>query len=102
MKRAHKWREQMTKAIALSFAFAVLAMQAALGAGAIDAATLTCKELETSSHNDMVAMDKVMYEALKNAPKFSSLTPAVFAKAEDGACTKHPDEKVTAALKGNN
>jgi hypothetical protein len=51
---------QMTKAIALSFAFAVLAMPAAHGAGPIDAATLTCKELETSSHNDMVAMDKAM------------------------------------------
>lgn len=92
----------MTKALALSFAFAVLAMQAALGAGAIDAATLTCKELETSSHNDMVAMDKTMFEALKSDPKFGSLSPAQFADAEDRACTKHPDAKVIDALKADN
>jgi hypothetical protein len=92
----------MTKVLALSFAFATLAVSVALGADAINTATLTCKELETSSHNDMVAMDKAMYAALKNDPKFSSLSLDQFANAEDSACTKHPDAKVIDALKADN
>ena len=92
----------MTRIIALSFAFAALAASVALGSGPVDTATLTCKELETSSHADMVAMDKAMYEALKNDPKFSSMSPAQFANAEDKACTKHPDATVMDALKADN
>jgi hypothetical protein len=74
----------------------------ALGGGAIDTSTLTCKELEASNHNDMVAMDKAMYEVLKSDPKFSSLTLAQFTNAEDRACTKHPEDKVVDALKADN
>jgi hypothetical protein len=92
----------MTRIFALSVAFVALAMPVALGADAIDAATLTCKELETSSHSDMVAMDKAMYEALKSDPKFSSLSLAQFTNAEDKACTKHPEAKVIDALKADN
>ena len=91
----------MIRVPALSFIFATLAMPVALGAG-IDTATLTCKELETSTHNDMVAMDKAMYEALKSDPKFSSLSLAQFTNAEERACTKHPEAKVIDALKADN
>jgi hypothetical protein len=92
----------MMRVLALSFMLATLAIPVALGADAIDTATLTCKQLETSSHNDMVAMDKAMYEALKGDPKFSSLSLAEFTKAEDRACTKHPDAKVIDALRADN
>jgi len=92
----------MMRVIALSFILATFAVPLALGAGAIDTATLTCKQLETSSHNDMVAMDKAMYEALKSDPKFSSLSLAQFTNAEDRACTKHPDAKVIDALRADN
>ena len=92
----------MIRVLALSFIFATLAVPVSLGAGAIDTTTLTCKELETSSHNDMVAMDKAMYEALKGDPKFSSFSLAEFANAEDRACTKHPDAKVIDALRADN
>lgn len=92
----------MTRVLALSLTLVVFAVPAALGAGAIDTATLTCKELETSSHNDMVAMDKAMYEALKGDPKFSSLSLAQFTNAEDRACTRHPEAKVIDALKADN
>ena len=91
----------MMRVLALSFTLATLAIPA-LGAGAIDTATLTCKELLTSSHNDMVAMDKAMNEALKNDPKFSSLSLAQFTNAEEKACAKHPDAKVIDALKADN
>jgi len=92
----------MTKALALSFAFATLAMPVALGAGAINTTTLTCKELETSSHKDMVAMDAAIYEALKGDPKFSSFSPAALSNAEDRACAKHPDAQVIDALRADN
>ena len=92
----------MLRALALSFTLATLAMPVAFGADAIDTATLTCRQLETSSHNDMVAMDKAMYEALKGDPKFGSLSPAEFSNAEDRACAKHPDAKVIDALRADN
>jgi len=90
------------RVLALSFMLAMLVIPFAFGADAIDTATLTCKQLETSSHNDMVAMDKAMYEALKGDPKFSSLSLAEFTSAEDRACTKHPDAKVIDALRTDN
>lgn len=92
----------MMRALALSFMLATLAIPVAFGGGAIDTATLTCKELETSSHNDMVAMDAAIYEALKGDPKFSSFSPAALSSAEDRACAKHPDAKVIDALKADN
>lgn len=70
------------------------------GFNAINTATLTCKELETSSHTVMVVMDAAIYEALKGDPHFSSFSPAVLS-AEDGACAKHPDAKVIDALKAD-
>ena len=89
----------MVRVLALSLAFATLIMPVAFGAGTIDTATLTCKELETSSHKDMVAMDAAIYETLKGDPKFSSFTPAELSKAEDLACGLHPDAKVLDALR---
>ena len=91
----------MIRVPALSFIFATLAMPVALGAG-IDTATLTCKELETSTHNDMVAMDAAIYEALKGDPKFGSFSPAALSSAEDRACAKYPDAKVIDALNADN
>jgi hypothetical protein len=90
------------RVIALSFMLATLAIPMALGAGAIDTATLTCKELETSSHTDMVAMDAAIYEALKDDPKFSAFSKAELVNAEDRACAKHPDAKVIDALRADN
>jgi hypothetical protein len=92
----------MRRVLALPFMLATLAMPVALGAGAIDTATLTCKELMTSSHNDMVAMDAAIYEALKDDPKFSAFSPAELSRAEDRACAKHPDAKVMEALRADN
>ena len=91
----------MMRVLALSFTLATLAIPA-LGASTIDTATLTCKELMTSGHNDMVAMDKAMYEALKSDPKFSSLSLAQFTNAEERACAKHPEAKVIDALRADN
>ena len=90
------------RVLALSFMLAMLAIPVALAAGPIDTATLTCKELETSSHSDMVAMDKAVYETLKSDPKFSSLSLAEFTNAEDRACAKHPDARVIDALRADN
>lgn len=92
----------MIRVLALSLGFATLAMPMALGAGAINTTTLTCKELVTSNHNDMVAMDVAIYEALKGDPQFSSFSPAALSSAEDRACAKHPDAKVIDALKEDN
>jgi len=92
----------MIRVLSLSFTFAMLAMPVAIGAGVIDTATLTCKELVTSSHNDMVAMDAAIYDALKGDPKFSSFSRAELTNAEDRACAKHPDAKVIDALRADN
>ena len=90
------------RVLALSFMLATLATPVALGAGAIDTATLTCKELMTSSHNDMVAMDVAIYEALKDDPKFSAFSPAELTMLEDRSCARHPDAKVIDALRADN
>jgi hypothetical protein len=92
----------MIRVPALSFIFATIAMPVTLGADAINTATLTCKELETSTHNDMVAMDAAIYEALKGDPKFSSFSASALSSAEDRACAKHPDAKVIDALNADN
>jgi len=89
----------MLRVLALSFMLATLAVSVAFAGDAINTATLTCLQLETSSHNDMVAMDKAMYAALKSDPKFGSLSLDQFANAEDRACKKHPHDKVIDALK---
>jgi hypothetical protein len=91
----------MMRVLALSFTLATLAFPA-LGGGAIDTATLTCKELVTSNHNDMVAMDVAIYEALKGDPKFSAFSQPELSKAEDRACAKHPEAKVIDALRADN
>jgi hypothetical protein len=92
----------MNRVIALSIAFATAAMPVALAAGPINTAGLTCKELVSSGHDDMVAMTAAMYEAVKNDPKFSSLSADKMWPAEDRACTKHPDAKVIDALRADN
>ena len=90
------------RVLALSFTCASLAVPVALAADAINTATLTCKDLMTSSHKDMVAMDEAIYEALKGDPKFSSFSPAAMVSAEEKACAKHPDAKVIDALREDN
>jgi hypothetical protein len=65
------------------------------------AAMAHCEELETSSHNDMVAMDAAIYEILKGDPKFSAFSQAQLSSAEDRACAKHPDAKVIDALRAD-
>ena len=89
------------RVLALSLTLATFAIPA-LGARAIDTATLTCKELVTSSHTDMVAMDVAIYEALKDDPKFSAFSQAELSKAEDRACANHPEAKVIDALRADN
>jgi len=62
---------QMVRVLAISFAFATLVMRAALCAGTVDTATMSCKDYTMSRHTDMVAMNVALHEALKNDPKLS-------------------------------
>jgi hypothetical protein len=93
--------EPMMRVLVLSLTLATLVISA-LGAGAIDTATLTCKELESSNHKDMVAMDAAIYEALKGDPELGTFSPAELSNAEDRACAKHPEAKVIDALRADN
>jgi hypothetical protein len=74
----------------------------ALGAGTVDPAKITCKEYTASNHQDMVAMDKALREALKDDPTLGALGEKEFDAAINAAvskvCANNPDAKIIDAL----
>jgi hypothetical protein len=94
--------ERQMRALALSFILFTLAVPVTFAGGPIDTATLTCKVLETSRHNDMVAMEKAIYESLKSDPKFGALSESQLINAVYKACDKYLKVKVIDALRAEN
>jgi hypothetical protein len=87
----------MTRMLAVSYAFLVLAAPA-LGAGASNLASVTCKDYETSGHQDMVQLDAAFHDAAKGDPKLRSLSETEIGNTIDKVCAGHSDAKVMDVL----
>jgi hypothetical protein len=83
----------MARALVLLFAVFMSALPA-FGGGAVDTATVTCKDYQNGTHQDM--MD--ILAALKATPTFGALSEDELDGAIDKACTGHREAKVIDAL----
>ncbi|MGY5808060.1 hypothetical protein ACXHXG_10125 [Rhizobium sp. LEGMi198b] len=88
----------MVRILALSFVFVTLALSP-LRAAAVDPATVTCKEYNSSSHQGMLDIISALYDATRTNPKLGALKESKFGDTLDKACTAKPEAKVIDALR---